>query len=65
MTAKGATGEIREFECTQCKLRHGRYFGHFEKPEVFAVIECPDCGAPCRLVTFSSKRVVVLRAAWA
>ena len=65
MTAKGATGEIREFECAHCKSRHRRYFSHFEKPEVFAVIECPACGAPSWLVIFPAKRVVVLKAAWA
>ncbi len=65
MTAKGSTGEIREFECTNCRSRHGRYFTYFEKPEVFAVIECPDCGGQAWLLTFSEKHIVVLKAAWA
>jgi hypothetical protein len=62
MRAEGATGEIREFECTHCKSRQRRYFSHFEKPEIFPVVECPDCGGQAWLVTFFEKHLVVLEA---
>ncbi len=65
MNAQGVTGEIREFECTHCRSRHRRYFNHFEKPEIFPVIVCPDCGGQAWMMDFSANQVVIMKAAWA
>ena len=63
MKAEGTAGEIREFECANCRSRHRRYFSHFEKPEVFTVIECQDCGGQAWLLPVYTNQVLIMKAA--